>query len=179
VKWKCGGDQLLAIDQGENAHRWFSKILNTKVRLVYQPDESHRPIGDQYKGPHNSVSLADRFPLLLLSKESLNDLNQRLLSPVAMARFRPNLVVYGCKPFEEDQWKRISIGSLEFDLVNQCIRCSIPSVDPETGKIDQEPLETLSNFRKQNGKVLFGQNAIPKSYGLIHVKDPLEVIKNR
>ena len=37
-----------------------------------------------------------------------------------MNRFRPNLVVEGCEPFDEDRWKRIRIGGVEMAIVKPC-----------------------------------------------------------
>ena len=41
----------------------------------------------------------------------MQDLNSRMDSPVSIIRFRPNIVLKGGKPFEEDSWAEVEIGS--------------------------------------------------------------------
>ena len=111
---------------------------------------------------------------------SLADLNSRLVEPVPMNRFRPNFVVSGSDPFEEDTWKRIRIGSTEFHVVKPCARCVLTTVDQVTGiKNGKEPLKTLSSYRTHDGGVLFGQNLIAETAGgEIRVGDEVEVIES-
>src|SRR5690606_40882314 len=86
--WK---DQCEAWDGGEAAADWFSQYLDVPCRLVYMPDETFRPINPKYLDRRQPVSFADGFPFLLISEESLGELNSRLKDPVEMRRFRPNL----------------------------------------------------------------------------------------
>ena len=51
---------------------------------------------------------------------SLDDLNNRLPSPLPMNRFRPNIVIDGVDAFEEDGWKRIRIDGIELSVVKPC-----------------------------------------------------------
>jgi uncharacterized protein YcbX len=55
--------------------------------------------------------------------------------PLAMARFRPSVVVAGARPWAEDGWlgRRLRIGSVAFRAVKMCDRCVLTTVDPETG----------------------------------------------
>jgi len=41
----------------------------------------------------------------------MEDLNSRMDSPMSIIRFRPNIVLKGAKPFEEDSWAEVEIGS--------------------------------------------------------------------
>jgi uncharacterized protein YcbX len=159
--------------------KWFSTFLHVETRLVHMPDSSRRPVNQTYGGTSDIVSFADAFPFLLLSEASLNDLNRRMTSPVPMNRFRPNLVVRGCKAFAEDSWKHIQIGSVEFHVVKPCVRCTIPSVDQTTGIQGKEPLTTLAHYRTQNGKVIFGQNCIQRTRGTLHAGDPVLILNER
>jgi uncharacterized protein YcbX len=129
----------------------------------------------------DTVSFADGYPFLLIGEASLADLNSRLSEPVPMNRFRPNFVVSGSEPFEEDTWKRIRIGSNEFHIVKPCARCVLTTVDQTTGqKTGKEPLKTLSEYRNRNGNVLFGQNLIAETAGgTVQVGDEIEVLKRR
>ncbi len=95
-----------------------------------------------------------------------------------MLRFRPNLVVSGTTPHAEDEWKRIRIGAVEFDIVKPCTRCIFTTVDPQRGERDAngEPLKTLTTYRRSPNGVTFGQNLIPRGSGTLRVGDAIEVL---
>ncbi|HBL54839.1 MAG TPA: hypothetical protein DDZ36_02830 [Deltaproteobacteria bacterium] len=141
------------------------------------PDHSNRPVDPDFAVGEYQAAFSDAYPLLLISEASLNDLNNRLPEPVAMKRFRPNLVVNNTKPYEEDSWKKIIIGECEFQVVKPCSRCILTTVDPETGEFSgKEPLRTLATYRKQSGNVMFGQNLIATIKGKLEVGMPVEII---
>jgi uncharacterized protein YcbX len=111
-----------------------------------------------------------------------------------MQRFRPNIVVHGTQPWEEDTWKRIKIGGSEFRVWQRCGRCSMTTIDRETLERGPEPLATLSTFRERsNGQRNFGMHMIPiitapnakqqgtteesSSSSLVRVGDTLEVLE--
>jgi len=171
--WNDEVDVQLA---GDSAHAWFSQFLGFPCRLVYQPDDAFRQVNRIYAAQGVGVSLADGFPLLLIAQASLDDLNRRLEYPVEMRRFRPNLVVAGSKPLEEDGWRQIRVGEVEFVIAKPCARCSIPTVDPETGEFGKEPMRTLATYRRRASEVFFGWNIIPAAPGAIRVGDPVVVL---
>lgn len=174
--WK---DTCSAARASADADQWFSTYLGQQTALVYMDERTQRPVDPRYAAPDDRVSFADGFPLLLISEASLAALNQRLSQPVPMARFRPNLVVGGCEAFAEDGWRRLRIGTVELAVVKPCARCAFTTVDPETARMDpsQEPLRTLSTFRRIDGKVMFGQNVLVRSAGTVRVGDTVEVIE--
>jgi uncharacterized protein YcbX len=159
-----------------SAHAWFTQFLGAPCRLVYQPDDAFRQVNRIYAAKGVGVSLADGFPLLLIGQGSLDDLNRRLEHPVEMRRFRPNLVVEGAEPFAEDTWRRIRVGEVKFNLLKPCARCSIPTVDPETGEPGKEPMRTLATFRRRNNDVFFGWNIVAVVPGTVRVGDPVTVL---
>jgi len=160
----------------DTAHTWFSEFLKTDCRLVYQPGDSFRQVNRIYAAKGVGVSLADGFPLLLIGQGSLDDLNRRLERPVEMRRFRPNLVVQGSGPFEEDTWREIRVGQVKFNMAKPCARCSIPAVDPETGEVGKEPTRTLATYRRRGNDVFFGWNLIARTPGTVRLDDPVEVL---
>lgn len=168
-------DRCSAARVGEAADRWFSQYLGEPVTLVYVDARMERPVDPKYAGPEDRVGFPDGFPLLLLSRASLEALNARLPQPVTVEHFRPNLVVEGCEPFAEDGWKRLRVGSVELEVVKPCARCVFTTVDPQTGEKAKngEPLRTLTGFRRMNGKVMFGQNVLVRRPGMIRVGDPI------
>jgi uncharacterized protein len=169
-------DVVEAIDAGDHAAEWFGAILGMPCRLVSMPESSRRPVSLQVTGGGDHTSFADAFPFLLLSQASLDYLNGHLSSPVPMTRFRPNIVVTGCLPFEEDTWRLIRIGDVRLHVVKACSRCVITTIDQATAQKGEEPLRTLSRLRQFGNRVLFGQNCIPEGEGFIHLGDGVDVL---
>lgn len=169
-------DVVPAAAMGTEADEWFSEFLHKSCRLVFQPDKSIRPVDPGYVKKNEHTSLSDGYPFLILSDSSLEALNQKLISPVPMNRFRPNLTISGSAPFAEDSWKMIRVNGIPFRLVKPCGRCAITTVNQSTGEMGKEPLRTLAEFRTVNNKVLFGQNTVTDSTGIISVGDPVEII---
>ena len=141
------------------------------------PDDEIRRVDQTYAGPGDQVGFADGFSFLLTSRASLDELNRRLPSPLPMNRFRPNIVIDGVEPFEEDGWKHIRIDGITFTVAKPCARCAITTTDQNTAERSKEPLRTLATFRHVPGKgVMFGQNLIHDRPGVLHVGAEVEVI---
>jgi uncharacterized protein len=174
--WKDSVEAQLA---APSAHEWISAFLGQQCRIVYMDTNCIRPVAPAYASPKDEVSFADAFPLLLISRAALDHLNGKLATPVNILRFRPNLVVDGTAAHAEDGWKRIRIGTVEFDLVKPCSRCVFTTVDFERGEFagDGEPLKTLITYRRTPNGVTFGQNLIPRSLGRVCVGDPVSVLE--
>ncbi len=175
-------DDVQARDAGDDAAHWLSEQLQSPVRLVAMGDEFRRPL--QAPRQDRQVGFADAAPLLIISQESLDDLNSRLSDPVSMLRFRPNLVVSGGEPFAEDQWKTLTVhthdGPLVLDCTHPCARCAIPGLHPFTGRAHKEPLRTLAQYRRwEDGQIYFGMNLAPAFGGqkpqTIHLGDKVTV----
>lgn len=173
--WKSKG--VHAIDQGEEAARWFSDWLGTSVRLVHFADGYKRRVNEEYAvNDDDHTGFADAYPILLISEESLQDLNSRLETPAPMNRFRPNLVVRGCEPFAEDTWNRIKLGDVELAVVKPCVRCVVTTIDKETLEQSKEPLKTLGKYRKHKLGAIFGQNVIPLNEGRLRLGMDVKVL---
>lgn len=174
--WKSTGVQ--AVDQGDETAEWFSNWLNTPVRLVHIADDYKRKVSMEYAiNDDDHTGFADGYPILIISEESLQDLNGKLDSAIPMNRFRPNLVIKGCKPFEEDSWKRIRIGDVELALVKPCARCEVTTFDKETLERSKEPLKTLGKYRKHQLGAIFGVNVIPLNSGRLTVGRSVEILE--
>jgi uncharacterized protein YcbX len=168
-------DLVEAESVGSDASAWLSRFLGIPCKLVHMPDHSARSVNPRYAEGRVPVSFADAFPFLLISESSLSDLNARLEQPVPMNRFRPSLVVKGCRPFEEDEWNEFQIGPVTFTIAKPCSRCTVPTVDQSTGIRGKEPIRTLETFRSREGKVLFGQNVVHRGSGVLAVGDPVHL----
>lgn len=170
-------DTVVAVEVGELADVWLSEVLDLSVKLVWMPEETQRAVNEDYGAPGDIVSFADGFPFLLFGQASLDDLNNRLDEPIPANRFRPNFVIEGSNPFEEDRWTRFRIGEVEFERVKPCVRCVITTTDQQSGeRRGPEPLRTLALYRRdEKGGVLFGQNLIARGTGTVRVGDIVEV----
>ena len=154
---------------------WFSEILNVNCRLVYMSDLTFRKVNPA-RVKNKIVSFADGYPFLIIGQSSLDDLNSKLNKPLPMDRFRPNLVFTGGIPFEEDNWNSFKIGEVIFRAIKPCARCVITTIDQETAARDEEPLLTLSKYRKTDNKVLFGMNLVCETNGQVIVRDKIELL---
>lgn len=173
-------DQCQAVNQGPEASEWLSTFLKHKVRLVRMSRDNIRKVPLKKKESFEGVvGFADLYPFLVVSTASLEDLNSRLEEPVGMDRFRPNIVIDGVEPFAEDTWVQIKIGDIRFAIDKPCARCVIVTIDQQTGEKAKEPLATLATYRRENDKVMFGQNAVHDKVGSIKVGDAVEILKVR
>lgn len=127
------GKEVKAVDQGDAVSDAVSKYLGTDVRFVRIQTSGTR--------------LFYRTPILLMSSESIAELSNRVGERVGFDRFRPNIVVSGFKPFEEDDIDHIQIGSLKLTKSELCERCSIPAVNPETGNLETKLLRRMRDAR--------------------------------
>jgi uncharacterized protein YcbX len=160
---------------GETAAAWFSEFLGIACSLVHMDADVVRPANPDFAPSGSRVSFADGFPFLLISEESLVDLNRRLAEPLPMNRFRPNLVIAGGEPYQEDGWNRIEIGGVGLRLVKSCGRCLVTTTDQTTAERGKEPLRTLATYRKRDGEVMFGQNVVHEGPGRLRVGDSVLV----
>lgn len=180
-KWipvRIWGDDLTLPHPYQTCSDWFSSFLGRACRLVHLPDTVTRhvepPFQDQWR-----VSLADGYPLLVLTQAALDLLNSKLPSPLTMERFRPNLVITGTAPHAEDTWDKIQIGSVQLAIVKPCARCSIVLIDPASAQSGVEPLRTLAEYRGMPKGVMFGQNALVLNSGHLRVGTPVEITETR
>lgn len=174
--WK---DTVPAVVSTDEVNHWFSKCLGMDVRLVRLADGSTRR---RVRPPHEGefeLYFADSSPFLLTNEASLRDLQSRVSEPIPMDRFRPNIVVAGTKPYEEDDWKTIRIGSITFPTLYACDRCSITTVDQTTADRGVEPLKTLSTYRKKGSGIVFGSRMVHGSQGILRIGDELDVLSRR
>jgi uncharacterized protein len=164
-------DVVEAFEVTPEHSKWFTAHLGIECKLVYFPEDNARRVDPDRNVNDEHVSLADAYPFLIIGQRSLDDLNNRLSQPLSMKRFRPNLVFTGGEPYDEDTWRNFTIGSTGFMGVKPCARCVLTTIDPETSERGDEPLRTLSKYRKQGNNIYFGQNVVALDMTEIHVGD--------
>ena len=169
-------DVVKAYDMGDLAAQWFSDFLGPggalALRLVrFDPDEKRLSSPEWAGAIEAENAFSDGYPLLVAGAASLEELNRRLgergVAPVTMSRFRPNLVLAGLLPHDEDHLSEIDIatdeGVVTLRLVKPCVRCAIPNVDPASAQTSNEPGDTLAGYRsdaRMHGGITFGMNAV-------------------
>lgn len=158
-------DRPRGIDAGDEAAAWLTEVMGQPLRLVRIDPDVPRLADPGWVGPApNPVSFADAFPMLMISRASLDELNLRLPAALPMNRFRPNVVIEGVAAHAEDAMAVFRFGPVAIRGVKLCTRCATTTTDQATGARhpDQEPLRTLKTYRddRRLKGVTFGQNCV-------------------
>ena len=213
VRYRAGiwDDTVEVVDVGDEAAQFVRNVIaqdgDKTARQLYGdvrvvsiiPGVTHRELDERYLPPAAftwtggvpRTALNDGFPILVACEASLQELNRRLIKsgkdPIPMSRFRPNIVIRGTRPFEEDTWKSILIrdgkgakGTV-LHIVKGCPRCKQSCTDQLTGERSTEPLGTMATFRAlgtSKDDVYFAQNAVPHGNGgVVSVGDDVIVLE--
>jgi uncharacterized protein len=182
IKVKVWKSEIVALDAGDAASRWFASALGlaaSAVRLVQFHPQQERKCNTYYAGDSGAHTFfADGYPVLVASDSSLADLNRRMNRDAAnalpMNRFRPNLVITGLPAWDEDHIELIETENVTLKLVKPCVRCQITTTDQTSGvRLSEEPLNTLSRFRNNPdlGGVTFGWNAVVLRAGTLTLNE--------
>jgi uncharacterized protein YcbX len=169
-------------DEGDEAAAWLSAHLARDVRVVRFDRSTTRACNPEYVGDSGAHTLfADGYPVLVIGSASLADLNERLERKgepaLPMNRFRPNVVVDGLEPYDEDHLDTMALGEVTLRMVKPCIRCQVTTTDQATAVAGIEPLPTLAGYRhhaRLEG-VAFGMNAIVVASGDVRVGADIDV----
>ncbi|KAL4984292.1 molybdenum cofactor sulfurase [Aspergillus falconensis] len=178
----------------QSSSRSYSRATAARNRIQnYSQKQSPSMPGSFPQAPSSPnpypapILLSNESPLLLISRSSVNRLNETIKSAsypnpnansdsaaskraVAADVFRANVVVAeniptAERPYIEDTWASLSIGSgseqLRFDVLGSCERCQMVCVDQYTGQRGDEPYATLAKTRKVDRKILFGRHISP------------------
>lgn len=173
-------DHVDAVSVSDEADRWISDFLGGAHRLAHMPPSAVRTTNPRF-APDQRVSFADGYPLLIVTSASVAEVGRRAGRSIPLERFRPNLVVSGARAHDEDHWRRLRIGDVEVLGVKLCARCKVVTVDQRLGTLDEasEPLRTLGRYRRIEGSVYFGLNAVAEGPGPLRVGDAVDVMERR
>ncbi len=121
---------------------------------------------------------ADVEPLTLVSAESVRDLGRRggHEGELDGRRFRLNLELEGCDPYEEDTWdgRRVRVGEATIEVAGPVPRCVFTTKHPETGEKDWDTLTQIAKYRPRiagAGGLPFGMYARVVGPGTVRVGD--------
>lgn len=118
----------------------------------------------------------DEYPVSLVSQASLDFLGKQWGNSHGFEskRFRPNFLLGGCEPHQEDDWigEIIRLGP---DLVIQVVardpRCDITTHSPETGERDIDTLRLILSYRPNARAPYFGVYGVVVRPGVVSVGD--------
>ncbi|KAJ1342140.1 hypothetical protein BSLG_003267 [Batrachochytrium salamandrivorans] len=187
-------------------NEWFSKHLEMSVRLIECESTPSQPLdichdsesssGETLSmGMALSTSFANQSPYLVVSQSSFDVVAAHVAAHSSqdhfnILTFRPNIVIEGLNPFEEDLWisRTIGVGRVLLQITDHCQRCQMICIDQLTAQRYSEPLSTLARMRKiklmestnswhslqpsVRVRIVFGvhaQNAPTQSASLYHV----------
>ncbi|XP_010537782.1 PREDICTED: molybdenum cofactor sulfurase isoform X2 [Tarenaya hassleriana] len=155
-------------------NNWFTKALGRPCSLLRCSTSTSKYCRTRNRTPgfcralQSNLNFANEAQFLLISEESVADLNRRLNAKdekhhgthgkVDPSRFRPNLIVSGGEPYAEDGWRTLRIGDNHFSSLGGCNRCQMINLYLQAGQVrrSNEPLATLASYRREKGKILFG-----------------------
>ncbi|WP_374030109.1 MOSC domain-containing protein [Bdellovibrio bacteriovorus] len=178
VKVQVWNDTFEAALEPDLFSQALSQHLGVNARLVRYAPYSQRRVRSTTMEWKPEVRFADGRPLQLVNLKSLEELNSRLTQPIGVDRFRTNILYSGVNAYEEEQWKRIRIGEVVFSLPKKCARCTIITINQETGvPSGPDPLKTLATYRREDKDIFFGTLWIPENEGVIRKGDTVEVLE--
>jgi uncharacterized protein YcbX len=129
---------------------------------------------------------ADVEPLTMVSFASVRDLAERGKhdGDLDARRFRINLELEGCAPYEEDSWdgRLVRVGGATLRLVGQIPRCLVTTQGPDTGVKDWDTLKQIAKQRPRiegHGGLPFGMYARVEEPGAAATGDPVEPLASR
>lgn len=123
--WMSQGD---GVDAGDEVANWLSQYIANKsgvFRLIFYPFAYPTRAKSNHLNKYKSMKYNDigtyhsETSYMLINQASIDDLNTRLEHPVSSLQFRPNIVIDGPAPYEEDRYKWVRIGE---NAVFQCIK---------------------------------------------------------
>jgi uncharacterized protein YcbX len=120
-------------------------------------------------------------PLTIVSQASVRELARRggREGDSDSRRFRINLEIEGCEPYEEDTWRgrRLRVGEAGLIVLDPIPRCIVTTQDPNTGTKDFETLKVIASYRGRidgRGGLPFGMYARVQEPGRARVGDRVE-----
>ena len=130
ARFESGWDMKLRIPAHEVEGPWseaLSEFAGEHVRLARVADDRGGWSG---------------FPVSLIGTASIDALG---LGPIDPRRFRMLVEFAGGAPFAEDAWvgRDVRVGGAVVRVVEECVRCAVTTVDPDTGERDVDSLRAM------------------------------------
>lgn len=176
--------------EGEDAAKWFSDLIGKDVILArstntYNSEKQDGVMNYQLKAGDKKSAGNSKAALHLVSQSSCDKL-QTLIDPevckVNAEAFRPNIIIDGVEPYDEDDVREFEIDGKGITIRTSlnCKRCGLVNYDfdSESKNKNSEPLTTIAKTRylKDLGPI-FGLYCQPDNEGVIQVGDKIRYTK--
>lgn len=125
---------------------------------------------------HVAGSAFDDASVTLISTASISEIaGDVALDP---CRFRMNIVVDGCGPFEEERWigRRVKLGTAVILIGAKVGRCVITSMDPDTATKGPDVLRLIARRRGKGDGLPLGVSGQVEVAGAVVPGDTVEVL---
>ena len=124
----------------------------------------------------------DEFPISILSGASVETLSRQVGVGAALdhRRFRPNFLISGCDPHQEDAWsgQQVAFGKeAVLRVVAPDPRCAITTLDPDTGQPDLDIPSAIRSYRPSQQAAFFGVYAVVERPGTVSVGDAVTALE--
>lgn len=147
---------------------WFSQQLEVDCKFVRIKNSSRLMKNEQL------LSFANQGQFLLITENSIKDINDRGDFTFNYRRYRPNIVIkYDSllEPYEEDNWRNLNLLNneesyitLNLKFFDRCTRCGMVNIiqdeendyNNENNLKENEPLLMMSKYRREREKIYFG-----------------------
>ncbi len=177
----CGESVDMLIYRSADVAAFFTQALGVPCTLArfnstsssIRHSKAHlKPLPSENISIPRPLALSNESPILVISRSSLNRLNEDIKSKGGKAAhpsvFRANIVLAESvppgdeQPWAEDCWQNVRVGGDDgpvLDVLGGCRRCQMVCVDQQSAEKDREPFTTLAKTRRVGGRVLFGVHA--------------------
>ena len=146
---------------------------SVEIQTHHRPAEPEvlQPFIDEKKEFTHVAQFADGYPFLLTSENSVSDFNKKVIqdqsnlftryfktflydlfgaySYISNWNFRGNIVISSpsISPYDEEKYREIEINGVTFYGVKRCSRCTMPSVDVDSGVKKSFITDSLNKHR--------------------------------
>ncbi|KAG0175426.1 hypothetical protein DFQ28_000047 [Apophysomyces sp. BC1034] len=167
------------------------EVPNVRMVILENPKKGlyKRPAHPKLPGTHSPFS--DWSPISFGFQSSMDEVNKGLVEhdishgiTIPIDRFRNNLTISGTIPWEEDEWLVAKIGEVTFYVIRPIARCTVPSINQDTGKKDPwgkagvlDYLKLKRRFVETPSDGSFCVDVVPLTTGTIRVGDTVEVLE--
>lgn len=118
----------------------------------------------------------------LITDASLARLSDEVGSRLDAARFRATFQLSGdVEPHAEDDWvgRRLTLGTAEIEVRGLIPRCAVIDLDPASGVRDRRVLGALGAYRRRQGEIPFGVDAVVTVPGRLAAGDEARLVTGR
>ena len=188
IEFECMRIQCEGLDEGHAVSEFLKSVFKNDYRLVRVI--KHRQINKHsaYQGmisDEHKMNFPDCAQFLVVSEASYLKTKASVPHPLRndleIGCFRGNIIVRGCRAFEEDSWARFTIGEIDFEGIGRCPRCKVTTVHPKTLEYDSnfEPVNTLRKINGNGTKGYLGMHCIRHTCGEMRIGQQVIVKQTR